>query len=249
MSDQKESSVLFSLKELMNIEEDRIKQEAADKEAKARSEREARELAERTAREAEQRRIREEEERKRNEESRVREEQARFEAIQKGELERARAEAEQKAKFEAMALQQKHEKELEAIRSHGDKKKLKFIIGAAAVLIIGGIGGGVMLYQQNAAETARKEALFQQERDALAREKAELAKSVKDGEAKAEALKAKLAASNDAVEKEKLRLQLQKQDEVNEQNKKKQGTVAPKPDKPAAPKKTCPPGDPLCTEL
>ena len=31
MAEQKESSVLFSLKELMNLEEDRIKQEEADK--------------------------------------------------------------------------------------------------------------------------------------------------------------------------------------------------------------------------
>ena len=33
MSEQKESSVLFSLKELMNLEEDRIKTEEADKAA------------------------------------------------------------------------------------------------------------------------------------------------------------------------------------------------------------------------
>jgi hypothetical protein len=34
MAEQKESSVLFSLKELMNLEEDRIKEEEAEKEAR-----------------------------------------------------------------------------------------------------------------------------------------------------------------------------------------------------------------------
>ena len=41
MTEQKESSVLFSLKELMTLEEDRIKEEEAHKEAQARAEREA----------------------------------------------------------------------------------------------------------------------------------------------------------------------------------------------------------------
>ena len=36
MAEQKESSVLFSLKELMNLEEDRIKQEEADKDKRVR---------------------------------------------------------------------------------------------------------------------------------------------------------------------------------------------------------------------
>ena len=62
MSEQKESSVLFSLKELMNLEEDRIRSEEADRAAQAAAAEQARLEAERTAREAEEARIRAEEE-------------------------------------------------------------------------------------------------------------------------------------------------------------------------------------------
>src|SRR5881394_4441040 len=74
MPEQKESSVLFSLKELMNLEEDRIKQEEADKDRRARQEADAKAAAERAARDAEERRIREEEEARRVEDLRRKEE-------------------------------------------------------------------------------------------------------------------------------------------------------------------------------
>ena len=47
MAEQKESSVLFSLKELMNLEENRIKEEEQEKDRRARAdaERKAREDA------------------------------------------------------------------------------------------------------------------------------------------------------------------------------------------------------------
>ena len=45
MAEQKESSVLFSLKELMNLEEDRIREEEADKARRAKVEQEARDTA------------------------------------------------------------------------------------------------------------------------------------------------------------------------------------------------------------
>ena len=93
MAEQKESSVLFSLKELMNLEENRIKEEEAEKDRRARHEAETRASAERAARDAEERRLREEEERRRSEEQRQREEAARLEAIRHGEIEKARAEA------------------------------------------------------------------------------------------------------------------------------------------------------------
>lgn len=53
MAEQKESSVLFSLKELMSLEEDRIRQEDNDKKRKEEAEMQARLDAERRARDAE----------------------------------------------------------------------------------------------------------------------------------------------------------------------------------------------------
>ena len=51
MAEQKESSVLFSLKELMNLEEDRIRQEDEEKKQRAEADARARSDAERRARE------------------------------------------------------------------------------------------------------------------------------------------------------------------------------------------------------
>ena len=74
MSEQKESSVLFSLKELMSLEEDRIKQEDDAKAAAIAAEAQAKADAERRAREEEEARIQAEENRRLNEERRAREE-------------------------------------------------------------------------------------------------------------------------------------------------------------------------------
>ena len=60
-----ENSVLFSLRELRRIEDDRVKKEQDAARAKAESERQAKEAADRAAREAEERRIRDEVERTR----------------------------------------------------------------------------------------------------------------------------------------------------------------------------------------
>jgi colicin import membrane protein len=115
MSEQKESSVLFSLKELMNLEEDRIKNEEADRTAAANAAEKARADAELAARNAEESRIRAEEERRRVDEQRTREEAARLDAIRTAEIEKARIEAEQRARMEAMAAQQQHERSLAVI--------------------------------------------------------------------------------------------------------------------------------------
>src|SRR2546423_15047796 len=63
MPEQRENSVLFSLKELRRIEDDRIRQEETDARARVEAERKAREDAERKAREDVERRHREEEDR------------------------------------------------------------------------------------------------------------------------------------------------------------------------------------------
>ncbi len=137
MAEQKESSVLFSLKELMNLEEDRIKQEDDDEEAPGSRPRcRPRVEAERRAREAEEARMRAEDERRRRKSSAPREEQARLEAIRQGEVEKARLEAEQQARLRAMAQQQEHERQLAALTQ--DKRQedssRTIAVGIGAVL-------------------------------------------------------------------------------------------------------------------
>src|SRR3954452_8743222 len=86
MAEQKESSVLFSLKELMNIEENRIKEEQDAKRRAVELEQTAKAEAERVAREEEAARLREEEERRRADEQRRRMEEAQVEAAKAAEI-------------------------------------------------------------------------------------------------------------------------------------------------------------------
>jgi colicin import membrane protein len=149
MAEQKESSVLFSLKELMNLEEDRIKKEDDDRRRQEEAETQARMDAERRQREEEERRLRAEDERKRGEEARSREEAARLEAIRHGEVEKARVEAEGQARMEALRRQQEHEKELHLLSQDKHKKRLTYIAMGAGFLVIAVlVGGGIIIKGQ-----------------------------------------------------------------------------------------------------
>lgn len=185
MAEQKESSVLFSLKELMSLEEDRIKQEEDDRRRKEEAEQQARLDAERRAREAEEARMRGEEERRRQEEQRLREEQARVDAIRQAEIEKARHEAEQQARLRAMQQQQDHERQLVALSQDKQKKNLTYIaVGIGAVLVFGGVGGGYAFYS-HAKEQERIQALKDEE--------------IRQKEEQLNKLMADLKAQNDAV--------------------------------------------------
>lgn len=149
MAEQKESSVLFSLKELMNLEEERIKKEDDDRKRKEEAEAQARMDAERRQREEEERRLRAEDERKRGEEARAREEAARLEAIRHAEVEKARIEAEGQARMEALRRQQEHEKELHVLSQDKHKKRLTYIaMGAGFLVIAVAVGGAIVIKGQ-----------------------------------------------------------------------------------------------------
>jgi colicin import membrane protein len=254
MSEQKESSVLFSLKELMNLEEDRIKQEEDTRAAQAAAAERARLEAERQARDAEEARIRAEEERRRQEDQRSREEAARHEAIRQGEVERARVDAEQRARLEAMQQQQKHEAQLASIKQDVSKKKLRnLLIGGAAVVVVGLSVGG-FLVKKNFDEAAQREAAAQANARLAQEEKAKLEAQIKESDAKQATLNQALASAKD----EATRLALQKQLEDEQEKSKALKTAGPGRasggpakgssggDKPAC---KCTPGDPLCSCL
>lgn len=249
MSEQKESSVLFSLKELMSLEEDRIKSEEADKAAAAAAAEKARADAERAARDAEEARIRAEEERRRLEEQRSREEAARLEAIRHAEVEKARVEAEQRARLEAMAAQQQHERSLEQIKGDESKKKLRktLIAIAIAVPVLGG-GVGFLVYsdyQKRQQEIAAKDAQAR----LLEENNRKLEAQMKEQQAKVDGLLAQLSSAKD----EATRLALQKQ--LDEEREKQKKLTSGGGGRPAAgggaakPACNCTPGDPLCSCL
>lgn len=149
MAEQKESSVLFSLKELMSLEEDRIKQEedakkrAEDDAARARAESARRQQEEQEAL------MRAADEKRRQEEQRAREDHAKVDAIRQAEVERARIEAENAARMEQMKRQQEHERQLAALTQDKSKKRLTIIAAlSGVVLLVGLVGGGIVIKGQ-----------------------------------------------------------------------------------------------------
>jgi colicin import membrane protein len=252
MAEQKESSVLFSLKELMNLEEDRIKQEDDDKKRRAEAEVQARVDAERRARDQEAARLQAEEDRRRDEEQRKKEEAARLDAIRHGEIERARVEAEQRARMEAMTKQQEHERHLTSLQHDEHKKKLQrmvtFSIGGAAILLIGflGIYFGKIKPENDAKEAATRAALMQQ-----AEESRKLQAQLSEQTAKVNDLLQQVAAAQDDKTRAELKAKLAEAQKA-QQNiaRAAAGGGAAKSDSPT-PKKpcNCQAGDPLCSCL
>jgi hypothetical protein len=145
----RENSVLFSLRELRRIEDDRVKKEQEAARAKAEAERQAKEAAERAARDADERRIREEAERARlareEEEQREREGNLRVQEAER----RARVEGEMRINEERMRLEMQHKKK---------HSPIKAMLTVAGILVVIGGGIGYKMYSQHQAELATERA-------------------------------------------------------------------------------------------
>jgi hypothetical protein len=146
MSERRENSVLFSLKELRNIEDGRVKKEKEEADARLESDRAAKAAAERAIREAEQRKIRDEEDRVRRieeeKEGRVREEQMRLQ------------EAERRARVEGEVRLQEERMRLEVHAKTQQRSPMKAILGVTGVLVIVAGGLGYKMYSDHQAELA-----------------------------------------------------------------------------------------------
>ena len=132
-SDKKESSVLFSLRELRSIEETRVKEEEDAVKAAEEARIRAKIDEERRGREAEEAKVRAHEDAARREREGI-EQRQREDAVRVQEAE-ARARAEQMAQLEAQRLQ--HEMELR--RREVEKKRptwLLITVGAAVVAAV-----------------------------------------------------------------------------------------------------------------
>jgi colicin import membrane protein len=257
MAEQKESSVLFSLKELMNLEEDRIKQEEDERQRKVMAEDQARMEAERRTRDQEEARMNAEHERRRVDEQRTREEQARVEAIRHAEVERARLDAENAARMEAMRRQQEHEAQLVRIKEGTGKKKATMIaVGVGVLLVLGAVGGGVAFKINN----DKAQAIQKQQQDDLTAKQAQLDKLMADLKAQSDQVdqltgavanaqsdkdradaQARLLAARQAQATTQARV-------VSIQKSGGNGNTGSAPTK-ARPACTCQTGDPLCSCL
>jgi hypothetical protein len=193
MSESRENSVLFSLKELRRIEDDRVRKEQEDARARAEADRAAKEAAVRRAREEEEQRRRDEEERLRRIEedkaAKLREEQLRLQESEN----RHRVDGELRLQEERMRL------ELQARKS---SSPIKAVVTVSLVLVAIAGGLGWKMYSQHqaemafaAAERARLEASNQAAQVEFEKKMAAIQKDMND----------KLQREHDAVKQQRIR--------------------------------------------
>ncbi len=166
MAVQNDSSVLFSLKELMSLEVDRVRQEDLARQRAEEDVLRARAEHDDQLREHEATRMRAAEAQRRAHEERARAEVARLDAIRQAEIERARIEADNAARMEGVERQHEHERKLAALHENSGKKKLAVVLACLAVALVGGVGiGGFALYEfrQNAAAAQAAATKLQQD--------------------------------------------------------------------------------------
>ncbi|RYE85339.1 MAG: hypothetical protein EOO75_17070 [Myxococcales bacterium] len=252
-SEKQESSVLFSLKELMNLEEDRLRQEEQDRKRLVEDEDRRRREEEQAKMRSEQERLQQEEERRRQDDLRRREDETRLEGIRQAEIEKKRIEAERAAQLEAMSKQQEHARQLALIQQDQGKKKLRNTligVGVGSALLIGGL---VVLGVNKSKENEAQQLAAQQE---LQRKNEEAEKAKKDAEEaqkRITQLMDDLRNAKDETTRAALAAKLT--EAQNSLNKPAAGVGGPRPagakpggdtGGPAKPAKACPPGDPLC---
>ena len=169
MAERRENSVLFSLNELRNIEQDRVRTEEETERQRIEAERRAREEEIRRAKEAE-------EAKRRAEEERVRRDQDEKERVVR-ENELRLKESERRAQIEAAAKLEQARIEAEA-RARIEGKKFpttQVVLGVVGLVVVAGALMGYLVYNHN-QELARTQAEMsrqaQEERQKLMAEEA-----------------------------------------------------------------------------
>ncbi len=245
MGELRESSVLFSLQGLMELEQERVEAEAADAARRVESERRERELALRLAREEEASKLRAEEEARRREQAARAEEAARLEALRLAEVERVRIETEHRARMDVAAAQASHERALAALREDRSRKRwARFAIGGAAIAF-GLLAGGLALWfgklKPDAERAARDQSISLAARDARLEA---LERDIRRRQEQIDGLRGAMRQR----EEDRLRRDQDEQRRLREERRDKPAPApAPAPRPPAPrPAKVCPEGDPMC---
>lgn len=243
MQQPNESSVQFSLRGLMDLEEERLRQEEEQAEAERLQEEQARAERARAEREAEEQRLCAEAEARQLEAQRRREEEARLEAIRLAELEKARAEQEHAARMAELAARREHERQLAAAQKDAGRKKLTFLAAGLAVLLVAGgaLGGNAVMASSKDADDNAGRAT--QALAALEQAEAGAAAQRRDFEARLGVLKEQVAEAKNAAESA--------QREFERCGCAEPKAPPPRPTASAAPvrPKCADPNDPLCGEL
>jgi colicin import membrane protein len=141
-----DSSVTFSLDQILEIEKQRIREEQEAVRLREAAELARREAAAIAARAAQEAAILAEEQRRAREAAQRAETEARFRAIQAAIVEAARVEAAQKGLLEQRSHEQEHERRLAEIAQDTSKRRLKRALIAGLVSAGVLLGGGAGLY-------------------------------------------------------------------------------------------------------
>jgi len=157
----KESSVLFSLQELMNLEHTRIREEQEAQRAQREAAEHAKVEAARRAREDEETRLRDEQETRRREEVRRRMDDAHIEASKLAAIEAQRLAEHHRLQMEVLSKQQEHERaiqQIEAGKRRGPHPGVLAAIGVALLAALVAIVFFVAIKPANDASAAIKRA-------------------------------------------------------------------------------------------
>jgi colicin import membrane protein len=153
---QPETSALFSLKELMKLEAERVREETELEEERIAAEERARLEAEQLLREQELAEARRAEELRQRVERERRDEAVRLEARREAELERVRCEAEHQARLESEATRLEHERKLAAIAESASHRRLVRALRATLTVAFIGVGCSLVVYFVRLAPEARR---------------------------------------------------------------------------------------------
>lgn len=136
---QSESSVLFSLQELMTLEKSRVEEEEQHRRQQAEAATQAKLEAERRTRAEQEQRLREEDEHRRQAELRRRMEEAQIEAAKLAEIEKRSLEQRHHLQMEAVAQQQAHERQIQQIQAQKRKGAHPALLAGIGVALLGAI--------------------------------------------------------------------------------------------------------------
>ncbi len=142
----REDSLLFSIKSLQKLEQERVEHEHLEHERRIAEQHQRRVVEEQRYREAETRRQNSEAARVQAERLHRAEEAARVEALKLAELERIRMESKLRADLALAAADAEHQVRIERIRSETKRKADRFAAIAGVTLALLSVSGGLGLY-------------------------------------------------------------------------------------------------------
>ena len=241
-----DSSVVFSLNELMRLEDRRREEEAEAARAREAATRRAAAEAEARERAAEEERLRAAEARRLAEALAVCEHEARLQAMTEAEIVRARHEAEAATRAEELLATREHERALVVSRDEVSRRKLARATYATAALLVATWAGGGWYSVQAARQMTEEQATY---REATATQKGALEKLQRAFEEQDDKIASLEKDFADLHRTETAPAPARAQVTPGPRGASPEHTQVRPPPRGASPRPACKDHDPLCTDL